>query len=139
MKEVFAICLPRSLLILPSKFGPIKFRGLREVSNNFVIRAALKFTTLPVKKNSLAEHCIRNLKTILCTIFEENGSYKCINFIENLVELLNARINRKALVWLQLDSESETQKMSCRCLMMRQLPLGGLHKSQTEKSKIRCR
>ena len=39
----------------------------------------------------------------------------------------------EALLWLQLESEKETQKSCCRCLMLRQLPHGGLHRKPNWK------
>ena len=53
------------------------------------------YHTLRESNSSLAERCIRTLKTILYKVFSEGGSYKHIHLIQKLVKkLMNSRINR---------------------------------------------
>ena len=69
------------------------------------------YHTFGESKSSLAERCIRTLKTILYKIFEENGSYKYINFIQKSVKLSNARINRSIGMAPVSVRERETKKL----------------------------
>ena len=128
MKEAFCKMLTQE----PGKF-PFKiwtdqgseFRGdFKDFCNQNHIEI---YHTFSESKSSLAERCIRTLKTILYKIFEENGSYKYINFIQKLVKLLYARINRSIGIAPVSVRERDT-KNCCRCLTLRQLPHGGLHK-----------
>ena len=68
-----------------------EFRGdFKKICNHNHIEICHTFSE---SKSSLAERCIRMLKTILYKIFEEIGSHKYINFIQKLMKLLNAQRN----------------------------------------------
>ena len=112
VKEAFCKMLTKE----PGKF-PFKiwtdqgseFRGdFKEFCNQNHIEI---YHTFSESKSSLAERCIRTLKTILYKIFEENGSYKYINFIQKLVKLLNARINRSIGMAPVSVRERDTKKL----------------------------
>ena len=94
-RKLFARCSPRRLVSFPSKFWTdqgSEFRGdFKQFCNQNHIEI---YHTFNESKNSRAERCIRTIQTILYKNFEESGSYKYINFIQKLVKLSYARINR---------------------------------------------
>ena len=94
-RKLFARCSPRGLVSFSSKIWMdqgFEFRGdFKELCNQNHIET---YHTFNESKTSRAERCIRTIQTILYKNFEESGSYKYINFIQKLVKLLYARINR---------------------------------------------
>ena len=86
-----------------------EFKG--EFNNFCVLNQIEIYHTFIEIKNSLAERCIRTLKTTFYTIFEKSGPYKYINFIQKLGKLLKSRINRSNRMTPVKVKERDADKM----------------------------
>ena len=93
------------------------------------------YHTFSDSRSSLAERCIRTLKTVLYKVFEENGSYKYISFIQKLVKLLNARKNRSIGMAPVRVRERDTKKLLQMLNAETVAPWRPSQKNQIEKSK----